>query len=408
MIMKKKVMILGASYSQIPLFEAAGRMGIHTVAASIPGPYAGFAYADEVCYVDISDPQAVTEAAKKFDIDGIATCSLDLGMRAIGAVCEELKLPGPGKDAAIRASNKWEMKKALVKAGVQTAAFYRVSNEKELEEVLEKLTFPVIVKAVDLMGSRGIYRSGTPDEARENYKKTMEATGKDYCLVEEFIRGEIFGVEALVQNGQIIYMLPNNIEAFQGDTPSPVGHSVPFREMDRLGEQAMQQTELAIRALGLDNCPVNCDMIKSGDKVYVIELTGRSGATGIAEMVGIYYQLNYYEIILRTALGMDVSSYFPGEWKGTPNLTHTLMADREGTVRKIINRNPQAPDLLELSFNIEPGDRVHPYRNGRDRIGQVILKGDTLKECEQRLEEILSGIHLELEEDSCREQPEAE
>lgn len=395
----KKIMILGASYSQIPLYQAAGRMGIYTIAASIPGPYSGFSYADEVCYVDISDPEAVLAAAKEKRIDGIATCSLDLGMKAIGRVCEELKLPGPGFQAAIQASDKWEMKKALTAAGVQTAAFRQVSCEEEFEKALEELTFPVIVKAVDLMGSRGIYRSETPREARMNYKKTMEATKKDYCLVEEFIQGEIFGVESMIQNGKIIYQLPNNIEAFQGDTPTPVGHSVPFKELDTLGTQIRQQVEAAIRAVGLDNCPVNCDMIKKDGKVYIIELTGRSGATGIAEMVGIYYGLDYYEMVLRCALGMDVASFFERQTGRIPNLTHTLMADRTGIVRKIHNDNPAADDIVDLSFNIEPGDHVRPYQNGIDRIGQVILKGDSLERCEERLEEILTHIHLEIEEE---------
>ena len=99
-------------------------------------------------------------------------------------------------------------------------------------------------------------------------------------------------------------------------------------------------------------------MIKKDDKVYVIELTGRSGATGIAEMVGIYYQLDYYEVILQTALGIPVTEKFAGKEPGIPNLTHTLMADRAGIVRQIINENPKADDIVDLSFNIERTRRV--------------------------------------------------
>ena len=56
---KKKLMILGASYSQIPLIQAAKRMGITALVASIPGNYQGFESADEIAYVDITDPEAV-------------------------------------------------------------------------------------------------------------------------------------------------------------------------------------------------------------------------------------------------------------------------------------------------------------------------------------------------------------
>lgn len=47
------------------------------------------------------------------------------------------------------------MKEAFVKAGVQTARHIRVRSEEELEAALSQLTFPVILKAVDLMGSEG-------------------------------------------------------------------------------------------------------------------------------------------------------------------------------------------------------------------------------------------------------------
>ena len=128
----KKLMILGASYTQIPLYEAAKRLGVRTIAASIPGEYPGFGIADETAFADIADPEAVIKAAGEHGADGIATCGLDLGMRAIGAACEALGLPGPCRQAAEKASNKYKMKRALEAAGVQTARFFLVHGEEEL------------------------------------------------------------------------------------------------------------------------------------------------------------------------------------------------------------------------------------------------------------------------------------
>ena len=85
------------------------------------------------------------------------------------------------------------------------------------------------------MGSRGIFRSDTREEALDNYEKTMAATGKDYCLVEEFIEGTLFGIEGMVYSGEILFLLPNNTEAFQGATPSPIGHSCPLPVRKRWG-----------------------------------------------------------------------------------------------------------------------------------------------------------------------------
>ena len=90
----KKLMILGAAASQVPLISAAKRLGYKTIVTSIPGDYPGFTYADVCCYADISKPEEVLAKAKELNIDGITTCGMDTGIRAIGRVCDELGLWG--------------------------------------------------------------------------------------------------------------------------------------------------------------------------------------------------------------------------------------------------------------------------------------------------------------------------
>lgn len=388
-------MILGASYSQLPLYEAAERLGIKTVAASTPGDWPGFQAADESTYTDISDPSAVMEAARKLQVDGITTCCLDTGVRAIGYTCEKLGLKGLSEKAAEVSSNKFKMKEAFMAGGVRCARHICIRNREELAEALRKLDFPVVIKAVDLMGSRGIFRCNTSEQAFFFYEKTMEATGKDYCLVEEFIEGEPFGCEAMMSDGRLLYCLPNNIDAFQSYVPTPVGHSVPWKKQSSLGEEAERQVKLAIRAVGLDNCAVNCDLIEKDGKVYVIEITGRAGATCLPETVGLYYGINYYEAIVRLALDMEPEKLFDRAHPGKASLSKILTSDRSGTVKAIRNKNAPAEDIVDLSFNIQPGDYVNQYRNGRDRIGQIILAGKELQDCEERLDEILSKINIE-------------
>lgn len=388
-------MILGASYSQLPLYEAAERLGIKTVAASTTGDWPGFQAADESTYTDISDPSAVMEAARKLQVDGITTCCLDTGVRAIGYACEKLGLKGLSEKAAEVSSNKFKMKEAFMAGGVRCARHICIRNREELAEALRKLDFPVVIKAVDLMGSRGIFRCNTSEQAFSFYEKTMEATGKDYCLVEEFIEGEPFGCEAMMSDGRLLYCLPNNIDAFQSYVPTPVGHSVPWKKQSSLGEEAESQVKLAIRAVGLDNCAVNCDLIEKDGKVYVIEITGRAGATCLPETVGLYYGINYYEAIVRLALDMEPEKLFDRAHPGKASLSKILTSDRSGTVKAIRNENAPAEDIVDLSFNIQPGDYVNQYRNGRDRIGQIILAGKELQDCEDRLDEILSKINIE-------------
>lgn len=193
-----KIMILGASYSQIPLIRAAKRLGYEALAVSIPGNYAGFAEADRIIYADISDPEAVLKAARDEKIDGITTCCMDVGIRAQGYVCGKLGLPGPGIFGTEASCDKSVEKEAYVRNGVNTAAYALVSDEEQLKKALTHLHFPVILKAVDLMGSKGIFRADSEEEALSCLHRSLNASRKDFCIVEEFLEGQMFGAEAMI------------------------------------------------------------------------------------------------------------------------------------------------------------------------------------------------------------------
>ena len=261
---------------------------------------------------------------------------------------------------------------------------------------MRELPFPLILKAVDQMGSRGIYRCNTPEEVWANYPKTMSFTQKDYCLLEEFIEGILFGVEAMVKDGKPVFILPDGTSVFQGFTPTPVGHYVPAPELADVTDQIIQQVELVIDALGFDNCPVNCDFIRRGDKVYVVEATARAGATCLAELVGTYYGVDYYEQIVRLAMGLPLDPKLGGEGEHTPNLSHIMISRQSGLLTALNNDNPPAADILDVSFNVSVGDEIRSYTNGRDRLGQIIIKGSSLEACRTRLAQVLELITIEI------------
>lgn len=395
---KKRLMILGASYSQIPLMEAARRLGVTAIAASIPGDYQGFQYADEIVYVDITDPEAVLAAAKEAKIDGVATCCMDVGIRALGYVCENLGLPGLNIAAAEASCNKYLEKEAYMRHGVSTARFYKVQSKNELEEALQHLAFPVMIKAVDLMGSRGIFRSDNVEEALQNFEKTMAETKQDFCIVEEFIEGSMFGVEAMVAQGELAYVLPLGNDLRQGNPPFPVGHHVPWEKEADLYDQVKEQVQKVVDALGYDNCPMDLDCMLKDDQIYIIEATGRAGATCITDTVSIYYGIDYFEAIVKVALGMDVKEMFQrADIPRMPSVTRLLSAEARGTVEAIHTPECLPEGVVDLSFNIGKGSQVQPMENGRDRIGQLIIKDNSLEECYKKMETVLSQIHLEMQ-----------
>ena len=396
----KKLLILGAGIYQVPLINTAKRLGIYTIAASIPGNYPGFELADKVYYENTTDYEAILKVAKEEKIDGIVTAGTDVAVITIGKVCDALGLTGLSEEAAIIATDKLLMKEVYEAGGVRTARYRKVyfDNEDYADRISE-LTPPLMFKSVDSSGSRGIIKVNSPAEYEAAREYVIASTRSDYFIVEEFIDGEEFGAQAFVRNGKVEFILPHGDYVFKGDTGVPIGHFAPYDLPADALEDAKKQLIGAIKAMKLDDCAINADFIMKDGKTYVLELGGRSGATCLAELTAIYFDFDYYEKIILTALGEDVS-FEPGpaaKCGGVPNACMLLISDKDGVIVSQTDFNEPDPDICEVQFDYKPGDEVHKFRVGPHRIGHVITKGKSLDEAVDLLDKALENIHIVVE-----------
>lgn len=393
-------MILGAGRGQIGLYEAAKQMGIVTIAGTMPDNNPPcIPLADEVCYMNIADPEDVFAKAKELNLDGVATCCLDTGIAALGRTCDGLGLPGLSEEAAIMCNDKSKMKKAFMEHGVSTAQYFEVATEKELEISLGKINLPVIVKATDLQGSRGIYIAKTKEEAIKGFTEAMRLTRRSYCIVEEYIEGWEFGAQAFVKDEEILFVMPHGDNTYMSHTAVPVGHYVPLDCNQDVNRQTEVAVRSAIRALSLNNCAVNVDLILKDGTVYVIELTGRVGANCLPELVEINYGVEYYKMIAALAIGDDPIEY----WKQknsyeTAGLAKMIIStEKSGVLKEIAYQDHNDPDVIQVSFFKKPGDEIRQFVDSNDCIGQIIVKGKDMNSCERKEQEVLDDIHMILE-----------
>lgn len=390
-----KIMILGAGIYQVPLIKTAKRLGIYSIVVSIPGNYPGFELADKIYYENTTDYDKILEIAGKEQIDGIVTAGTDVAVITIGKVCDELKLCGLSFEAAKVAANKLLMKSKYEEHGVRTAKFREIPlDAADVAERVAELSFPLIFKSVDSSGSRGIVKVDSKADFDAAIQNVRENTRSDYYIVEEFIEGEEFGAQAFVYRGEVTFILPHGDYVFKGDTGVPIGHFAPYELESSVIEDARQQLTAAIHAMGLDNCAINADFILKDGKTYVLEIGGRSGATCLAELVSIYYGFDYYEKILRCALGED--TVFDCNSHAVPNASMLLMSEKDGVIEEQTDRNPKHPDIYDIQFDHKPGDSVHKFHVGPHRIGHVITKGDTLKQAVDTLHEALKNVEIKV------------
>lgn len=391
----KRLLIQGAGRGHLGLIKTAKRNGIYTIITGMPGNYPCISLADKVCYADITDKERILQIAKEESVDGILICCSDTGLETVGYVCDQLDLPGISEYSAKMCSNKLLMKQALVDNNVRTAKFIKVHNKTDLQTAITSLQFPVIIKATDLQGSRGIYVVRCKKDLLMYYEHVMEQTKQSYCIIEEFIEGNEFGAQAFVYNGDILFVLPHGDETMMCGTAVPIGHYMPLNIDADMRKDIERQAQLAIKALKLDNCAVNIDLIEKDGKAYIIELTGRVGANCLPELTGNYWNIDYYEMILAVALGGNPKELFESRPNNTSaTYAQMIKSEHAGVVKDILYAEPTSDMMVD--FFISKGSEIRVFTNCNDAIGQIICIGKTLAECRDRINSFLNHIQISL------------
>ncbi|QHO91315.1 hypothetical protein CWT12_08305 [Actinomyces sp. 432] len=396
----RRVLIIGAGRGQLGLIRAVKRLGATAVVASLTaGPPPGLKEADEAIDVDLLDPDAVAREARMAGVDAVATSCLDTGLEALGAVVDELGLRGLSRAAARLCMDKLAMKRRLAEQGVPTAPFREVSAPEELAAALDAVGLPAMVKAADLQGSAGVFKVGSAAQARAAFDRAQSLSRHGTVIVERFLDGREFGAQALVHNGEVLHVTVHGDDLADGGLPIPIGHHVPLDDSE-LASQARSVTAAAISALELEDCAVNIDLMACDSQVYVIELTGRAGANGLPELMSAVHGLDYYELVAREALDLAVPEAWARRepWPGAALALMLTDPDAHGTVTAVSVPGDLPDWVQDLSLFRGPGDHLNGFTSSNDCLGQVVVRGQDLPQCQQRAATLAAQVSFNLQE----------
>lgn len=396
----KKLLILGGGQAQIELIKTARSMGIQTIVVGLRGNYPGYEIADKVYNVDLLDKMAVLKIAIEQNINGACMVCSDIGLDTLGFICDKLHLTGITEKSALLSANKLSMKKKLIEHNITTAKYTLVSNMNDVERIRYNLHLPLMVKATDLQGSKGIFKCDNYDDLKEYCRKAIKLSNEDYCIVEEYIDGEEFGAQAFIYDGNIMFILPHGDIVYRDkDTSVPIGHYMPYRDNNEsLKYSIFSCVEKSVKALGLNNCAVNIDFIIKDNVPYVLELTGRAGANFLPELTGTYLGLNYYKLIIIMALGFSPNVYFESrKQKYGAVVSRQIYSHKSGIVKDIHIKYNNKINIISLF--IGKGDMINQFRSSSDCIGKVLCAGNSLNECECSITDFFNNdITIEIQD----------
>ncbi|MEA2063369.1 MAG: ATP-grasp domain-containing protein, partial [Gemmatimonadota bacterium] len=206
MISKRGILIIGAGIMQIPLIEAARRMGLRTVVIDYNLKAPGMALADIALEVSTRNIDFSVLAARKIagqvPIHGVLTVGTDAS-RTVSAVAAALELPGIRYDVAERSTDKIKMRQCFRDHNVPSPDFEYVWTRAEAHAAIERLGCPAVIKPADNMGARGVRLIEKPSQVDDSFTQARRASVSGMIIMEEFMEGPELSIDALVWDGNI-------------------------------------------------------------------------------------------------------------------------------------------------------------------------------------------------------------
>jgi biotin carboxylase len=206
---------------------------------------------------------------------------------------EHLCLPGLSSSRAKIFRDKLSMAVHSRRAGIKVPEFVQLLNQQEVNEYMERVPGPWVIKPRSDVSAIGIKKVDQPNDVWQameemNARESLRERASYYVLAR-FIPGEVFHVDSLVNDGKVVFAGTNQY----GRPPMQVAHhggSYISRTVARgsADEKALLQVnKKLIKALGLERGATHAEFIKSDadGQFYFLEIAARVGGAYIAEVL---------------------------------------------------------------------------------------------------------------------------
>lgn len=307
MHMAKKALLLGSSYSAVPLLFILKRHGLHvSVCGNLPADPC-HNYADQSFYEDYSKHDLVEELQKEHNFDYVIPSCNDYSYLSGAHVAEKYGLPGyDSLPTAMLLHNKALFRSRIEQIGLPAPKYRTLAPDEDLK--ISDMHFPLLVKPVDSFSGRGITKVHSLEELREavGHASTVSRSGGIF-VAEEFIEGSLHSHSAFISDRTILFDF--FADEFCTVYPYQVNCSnSPSRLDDHVKDGMRSLINRLAQSLGLVDGLFHTQFIVSGDEIFLIESMRRCPGDLFNRMIELSTSAEYLENYVGPFIGLPPSS----------------------------------------------------------------------------------------------------
>jgi len=369
---------------------------------------------ENVIALNFSDPEEAAEAISEFrpdiSLDAILAVD-DAGTLVAAKASQMLELPHNSVSSVELTRDKYALRVALSRSKLPSPGyklFEATQSQDELEHIADSIEYPVVLKPRGLSGSQGVIRANTSIEFIDGFnriKKILKLeSSRDECdadllttiLVEDYVPGPEFAIEGVLDKGNLtVLALFDKPDPLVGPFFEETIYVTPTSYPDDVQSQIISTVQSACGALGLTHGPVHAEVRLDGDKVFLIDLAGRSIGGQCARTLSFGSGLSLEEIILTHAVGDDINQL---NRESSAAGVMMIPIPAAGIFQKVsgVDKAEKISGIESVSIVPTSGDELIPLPDGNEYLGFIFAKGTTAQIVEKSLREAHNQLDFQI------------
>ena len=376
--MQKKLLVLNGGLSELPLIKEAKAMGYHVVTTGNAPELIGHQFADEYIPADYSNKDLILNLVQENNINAIVSCANDFGVITSAYVSEKMGWKGHDTyENAVLLHQKDLFKTLIQDMGIRCPYSETFQSKKDALSYIKNAEYPLIVKATDLTGGKGILKAENHEQAVKAIDNAFYKSRSKHIVIEPFLTGVQQSIVTFIINKKVFVSTSN-------DTYSPINpyliqsETIPAKGIEKIQEELYEIIESICEKLSLVDGILIVQYIIKDEKPYVIELMRRCPGNQYLTVAGIASGFPWENALIRAETGMELKdlkiqkpiSKFTGH--------HGIMVDHNGKIEEYTIDPKIEKHIFKKIDILAPGESINDYLN--ERVAYIYYKYDSFEE----------------------------
>ena len=382
----EKVLVLNGSFCELPIIEECHRQGFYVITCGNMPELMGHQYADEYVCADYSDYTRILEIVRERDIHHVLSCANDFGSITAAYVDEQMGWHHHDTfENATLLHHKDLFKSYIQSKGYPTPISKFFDSEWEaISYVNKNPSFPLIVKANDLTGGKGILKAENTKEAVAAINNAFSRSRSKHILIEPFVTGDQQTFVTFLHDEKVI--ATSSCDSYSYVNPYLIqAETLPAKNIEDVQHQLVSIIEEMASDLHLSDGIFAYQYIRKGKDFQIIEMMRRPFGNQFLKLVELNSGFPWHQAQVTAETGGDWSFLKGYDNRSTAPIYcghYGIMSDHNG---KLVGYNIPATirkHIIKEFVMKNSGDMITDYMN--ERISFLHFQyGDYAEMCDE-------------------------